>query len=137
MQTGLWGLSAIGIFVGYRPPQRHTRFDHLSLWQKLGRLDLPGFALLTAGLTLFLAALNLGSGQFPWSSATVLGPLIIGLVLMLAFVVYEWKGTATGIIHHDLFMGGKVGGRTFALCIFLMAVEGITFFSYVIYYPIL
>ena len=49
----LWGITALGIFVGYRPPKRHTLLDHLSFVQKIGRLDLPGFALLTAGLTLF------------------------------------------------------------------------------------
>ncbi len=84
---------ALGIFVGYRPPKRHTDLDELSLLQKIGKLDLIGFFLLTAGLTLFLTGLNLGGGLYAWSDAHVLGTLISGLVILLCFAIYEWKGT--------------------------------------------
>lgn len=132
---GLWGLTALGLFVGYRPPKRHTRFDHLSFWQKISRLDLPGTGLLTAGLTLFLTGLNLGGGIFTWSSTQVLGTLVVGIAVMIIFGVYEWKFTETGIVHHDLFRGGKDRGRTFAICVGLIFVEGIMLFAYVIFYP--
>ncbi|CAI6094694.1 unnamed protein product [Clonostachys chloroleuca] len=137
VQMALWGMTAIGIFFGYRPPKRHTQLDHLSLWQKLGHLDLPGFGLLTAGITLFLVALNLGGGLFPWTNARVLSLLVIGLVTLGGFGVYEWKGTKTGILHHELFRGGEARGRTFAICIVLMMIEGIMLFSYVIFYPVM
>jgi Fungal trichothecene efflux pump (TRI12) len=133
----LWGVTAIGIFFGYRPPKRHTRLDHLSFWQKLTSLDLPGFFLLTAGLSLFLVALNLGGGLFSWTNARVLSLLIIGLATLVGFGIYEWIGTKTGILHHELFQGGKAGGRTFAICIFLMFIEGIMLFSYVLFYPVM
>lgn len=134
---GFWGLTAIGLFIGYRPPKRHTRLDHLSFWQKLGRLDLPGTGLLTAGLTIFLTGLNLGGGIFGWSSAPVLATLIVGLVVMIAFGLYEWRLTKTGILHHDLFSGGKNRGRTFTICLGLIFVEGVLMFAYTIYYPTL
>ncbi len=133
----LWGATAIGLFIGYRPPKRHTRLDHLSFWQKLGRLDLPGFSLLTAGLTLFLVGLNLGGGVFTWTAVQVLATLIVGIVVLAAFFVYEWKFTKTGILHHDLFRGGRARGRTFAICVGLIFIEGILLFSYVIFYPVL
>ncbi|KAH8669106.1 putative siderophore iron transporter [Xylariales sp. PMI_506] len=137
VQMALWGVTAIGIFFGYRPPKRHTRLDHLSFWQKLTHLDLPGFGLLTAGLTLFLVALNLGGGLFSWTNARVLSLLIIGLATLIGFGIYQWKGTKTGILHHELFQGGKEGGRTFAICIVLMMIEGIMLFSYVLFYPVM
>lgn len=133
----LWGVTAIGIFFCYRPPKRHTRLDHLSFWQKLTSLDLPGFFLLAAGLSLFLVALNLGGGLFSWTNAHVLSVLIVGLLTLVSFGVYEWKCTKTGILHHGLFQGGKEGGCTFAICIFLMFIEGIMLFSYVLFYPIM
>jgi len=133
----LWGATAIGLFIGYKPPKRHTRLDHLSFLQKLGRLDLPGFSLLTAGLTLFLVGLNLGGGIFTWTAVQVLATLIIGIVVLAAFFVYEWKFTKTGILHHDLFRGGRARGRTFAICVGLIFIEGILLFSYVIFYPVL
>ena len=132
---GLWGGTALGVLVGYRPPKRHTRLDHLSFWQKLGHLDLPGFGLLTTGLALFLTGLNLGGGLFKWTDVRVLVTLIVGIVILLSFGFYEWKGTETGILHHDLFRGGKKAGRTFAICISLIFIEGILVFSYIIFYP--
>lgn len=133
----LWGVAAIGLFFGYRPPKRHTRLDHLSFWQKLRHLDLPGAGLLTAGLTLFLTGLNLGGGLYSWTNARTLATLIAGLVILILFGVYEWKGTKTGILHHDLFRGGKAEGRTFALCVALIFIEGILLFSFIIFYPVL
>lgn len=136
----LWGMTAIGIVVGYRPPKRHTRFDHLSFLQKVGRVDLPGFFLLTAGLSIFLTGLNLGGGLYTWSSAPVLATLIIGILTLVAFGIYEWKFTKTGILHHDLFHGGRTGDsarHTFAICIGLIFIEGILFFAFVIFYPVL
>jgi len=132
-----WGVTAIGLFVGYRPPKRHTRLDHLSFWQKIGRLDLSGVGLLTAGLVLFLTGLNLGGGIFKWSSAPVLATLVVGVAVLIAFGVYEWKFTKTGILNHDLFRGGKDRGRTFAICVGLIFIEGILLFAYVIFYPTL
>lgn len=132
-----WGITAIGIFLGYRPPKRHTRLDHLSFWQKLTHLDLPGLGLLTAGLTLFLAAVNLGGGLFAWTDARVLSPLVVGLVSLIGFGIYEWKGTKTGVLHHKLFQGGAAAGRTFAICILLIFIEGVLLFSYVIFFPVM
>ncbi|KAI1623427.1 major facilitator superfamily domain-containing protein [Exophiala viscosa] len=137
IQMGLWGLTALGIFVGYRPPKRHTRLDHLSFWQKLTHLDLPGCGLLTVGLTLFLTGLNLGGGLFSWVNVRTLVTLILGIVILIAFGVYEWKGTRTGILHHDLFKGGAAQGRTFAICVGLIFIEGIMLFSYIVFFPVM
>ncbi len=41
----LWGVTVVGIVIGYRPPKRHTRLDNLTLVQKIGRLDIPGMLL--------------------------------------------------------------------------------------------
>lgn len=133
----LWGTTAAGIFIGYRPPKRHTRLDHLSFFQKLRHLDLPGFSLLTTGLTLFLVGLNLGGGLYTWKNARVLSTMVAGLVILVSFGLYEWKGTKTGILHHELFRGGKSAGRTFAICISLIFIEGILLFSYIIFYPVM
>lgn len=130
----LWGFTAIGIFIGYRPPTRHTRLDHLTFFQKLGHLDLPGFGLLTIGLTLFLTGLNLGGGLYDWLNVRVLSTLLIGLTVLIVFAIYEWKGTKNGILNHDLFHGSY--GRIFAICVGLIFIEGILLFSYVIFYPV-
>lgn len=109
--------------------------DHMSLLQKIQQLDLVGFFLLTAGLALFLTGLNLGGGQYPWSDSRVLGTLISGIAVLIGFGLYEFKGTTTGILHHELFRGEGGLGRSFALCVMLIFVEGILLFSFTIFYP--
>ncbi|RMX84337.1 hypothetical protein D0869_04652 [Hortaea werneckii] len=118
IQMALWGATALGIL-------------------KLRHLDLPGFFLLTSGLTLFLVSPNLGGNAYAWSSAHVLATLIIGLAILVAFGFYEIKGTSTGILHHELFRGGSHRGRTFGLCVLLIFIEGILLFSFIVYYPAL
>ncbi|EXJ67988.1 uncharacterized protein A1O5_08602 [Cladophialophora psammophila CBS 110553] len=137
IQMALWGAAGLGILAGYRPPKRHTRLDHLSFAQKLTYLDLPGFGLLGGGLTLFLVGLNMGGGMYAWTDARVLATLVVGIVSLCCFGIYEWKGTKTGILRHDLFRGGSGAGRTFAVCVGLIFAEGILLFSYVIFYPIM
>lgn len=132
----LWGAIAILIFFCYKPPKRHTRLDHLSIWQKLGHLDITGSILFTIGLTLFTVGMSLGGGLFTWTNARTLATLIAGVAGLIAFGVYEWKGTKTGILHHDLFRGGPGQGWTFVFCVLLMFVEGIILFAFIIFYPV-
>lgn len=106
----LWGAVTLGILIDYDPPKRHTGYDHLSFWQKAGRLDHIGAFLLAAGMTLFLIGLTLGGAIYPWSSSQVLAALITGIFVLIAFAVYEWKGTATGILHHDLLLVAETTG---------------------------
>lgn len=133
----LWGATAICIFVGYRPLKRHTVYDNFTLSQKLMALDIIGVGLFTAGLTLFLVGLNLGGGLYLWTNAKVLVTLVVGLVTLLAFIGYEWKGTKTGMAHHDLFRAGPNAGRVFGIFLGLIFVEGIMLFAFVIFYPVL
>lgn len=134
---GLWGGSAMGIFIGYNPPKRYTVYRSMSLVAKIKALDLIGVGLFTAAITLFLVGLNLGEGDLPWAHEKVLVPMIVGLVTLVAFGCYEWKGTKTGIAHHDMFQPGKNSGKNYALFLVLMFIEGIMLFSFVIFYPVL
>ncbi|KAH6690752.1 putative siderophore iron transporter [Leptodontidium sp. MPI-SDFR-AT-0119] len=137
IQMALWGACTLGLFFGYKPPKRHSRLDHLSFSQKLARLDLPGCGLLTAGLTLLLVGMNLGSSLYKWTDAPVLATIIVGCITLLSFGIYEWKFMKTGILHHDLFRGGKSQGRTFAIFLGLIFIEGIVLFCYIIFYPVI
>jgi len=50
-----------------------------------------GNLIVIAGTTLAIVGLTFGGAQFPWVSAQVLAPLIIGLALIGAFLLYEAK----------------------------------------------
>ncbi|KAJ9603759.1 hypothetical protein H2200_011945 [Cladophialophora chaetospira] len=136
-QAALWGATTIGLFVGYNPPQPHTQLGHLSLWGRICCLDLIGCGLLTAGLALFLTGLGLGGGLYSWTNARTLSTIIIGVVTLIVFGLYESKGTKTGILHHDLFRGGRDQGRTFGICVGLLSIEAVMGFGFAVFYPIL
>jgi len=137
IQMALWGATAICIFIGYSPLKRHTVYDNSTLGQKLMALDIIGAGLFTAGLTLLLVGLNLGGELYPWTNARVLVTLVVGLVTLLAFIGYEWKGTKTGMAHHDLFRARPNGARVFGIFLGLIFIEGIILFAFVIFYPLL
>ena len=101
------------------------------------QLDLIGCGLLLIGLTLFLTGASLGGGQYTWTDARTLSTLCIGVVGLIAFGLYEWKGTATGIVHHDLFRGDKGHAKTFVLCVILIFIEGLSIFAFALFYPIM
>lgn len=133
---GIWAITALGIFAGYRPPKRHTRLDHLSIWQKIKRIDLLGCTLLVMGLSVFLAGLNLGGGLYTWTDVRVLTTVIVGGVILVLFFLYEWRCTKTGVLHHEIFNGTDGTGRTAAISMFLIAVEAIMASAYYLFYPI-
>jgi len=62
----------------------------VSVAAKLKYLDLIGVSILTAALILFIFALTSGSDA-GWSSAQVLAPLIISVLMIVSFFVWEAK----------------------------------------------
>ncbi|EKM56789.1 uncharacterized protein PHACADRAFT_254111 [Phanerochaete carnosa HHB-10118-sp] len=62
-----------------------------SLREKLSRMDWIGNFLIIASSSSCVIALTWGGVKFPWKSAHILVPLILGLVGIVAFFVYEAK----------------------------------------------
>ncbi|KAJ7723104.1 iron permease [Mycena maculata] len=62
-----------------------------SISEKVSRVDWAGNGLGVSGITLAILGLTWAGVAFPWGSAHVLAPLIIGLVLILVFLLYEFR----------------------------------------------
>ncbi|GJE88880.1 MFS general substrate transporter [Phanerochaete sordida] len=60
-----------------------------ALLDKVKRLDWVGNVLIIASSSACVIGLTWGGVQFPWTSAHVLAPLILGLVGIIGFLVYE------------------------------------------------
>lgn len=87
--TGLWNfVGLVGLLLCYHPPPRHN-VDGLSTTQILKRIDYVGTFLSIGGVTMFLVGLQAGGYQYPWISGKVLGPLIVGLIMIIAFPIWE------------------------------------------------
>ncbi|PSS06598.1 hypothetical protein PHLCEN_2v3656 [Hermanssonia centrifuga] len=66
-----------------------VRTPHGSIKAKLARVDWLGNLIIIAGTTLAIVGLTFGGIRFPWVSAQVLAPLIIGVLTIIGFIMYE------------------------------------------------
>lgn len=122
--VGMYAVVVSIIVVLYNPPKRELQTT-LTQREKLARLDWIGYLLFVPGLVLFGFALTSSTGIYPWSSSKIIGPLVVGPVLLIAFVLYEWLMKKDGMLHHAVF----TCGRNFPLVFGLFFVEGLLFFA--------
>lgn len=64
--------------------QRNTTFS-----QKIKRIDYIGNLLIMGATAAILCALTYGGSRFPWSSWRIIVPLVLGLVGLVVFMVFE------------------------------------------------
>ncbi|MFC9439246.1 MFS transporter [Nocardia sp. NPDC057030] len=86
----------------------------------VGRLDLPGIGLSIAGITLVVWSI-IEAPRFGWLSTTTLGTGAVGLILLVAFVVWELR-TAAPILDMTLFRNRRFSmpALSIAICYFSM-----------------
>ena len=81
----------VGTGIFYYPPARPRRDFDKTRWQEFAELDFLGLGLYTSGLTIFLVGLSwAGSGGHPRKSASVIVPIILGVVLICCCFTYDW-----------------------------------------------
>ena len=91
------------------------------------RIDYMGAFLSIGGVTLFLVGLQAGGYQYPWTSGKVLGPLIVGILMIIAFPIWEWYGP------HEYPMMPKAifeGQRVVALAFGIVFIAGKLYWSF-------
>ncbi|TVY82438.1 Efflux pump FUS6 [Lachnellula suecica] len=74
-----------------------------SLLPKIAKFDWTGSILLTASATSFVMAISWGNIMFPWSSWRTIVPLVLGIIGLFGFVLYEAKVPADPIIRLSIF----------------------------------
>ncbi|KAK5636049.1 hypothetical protein RRF57_011761 [Xylaria bambusicola] len=97
---------------------------------KLKAVDFIGITLTLAGTTIFLLGLTWGGVDYPWNSAHVIVTLIVGFVLSIAFVLWQWKGAKYPLIPLHVFKSRIVNGACLT-----MAINGWNFVVQVYYIP--
>ncbi|ORY08789.1 major facilitator superfamily domain-containing protein [Clohesyomyces aquaticus] len=124
VQAGLYALVVIFVFGFYWPVKRFQPAKRS--WRKImWDCDPIGATLFVAGSTGTLMGLNWASGSYRWSDPRVYATLVVGLSVLFAFGLYEWKGRDDGLVAHVFFQAG----RNFPLALFAMMVEGWMFYS--------
>jgi len=124
IQAGFFAATVLGLFVFYHP-KKESDFPKMSVKKVIWACDPIGSFLFIAGTTLTLLALDWAGGVYPWHNVHVVAPLTIGLVSLVGFALYEWKGRDDGLVAHVFFKNGP----NFSLSVFAFAVEGWIFYS--------
>ncbi|KAK5149116.1 hypothetical protein LTR04_000060, partial [Oleoguttula sp. CCFEE 6159] len=128
---GVWafiGLVLTAIF--YFPPPR-VNSQGLSRNEILAQIDYVGGLLSIAGMLLFMMGMQWGGYQYPWSSAHVLAPLILGVVLLVAFGVWETHGAKYPMFPKRLRQDPRILGLTLVITF----ISGANFFSILMFWP--
>ncbi|KAF9884761.1 hypothetical protein FE257_001251 [Aspergillus nanangensis] len=125
--------SGFGLLVTiffYFPPPRVNSIG-MSRMEIIKRVDYVGGFLSITGLILFLAGLQWGGYQYPWTSAHVLAPLILGGVMLIGFGFWEIYGTDYPIFPSRL----KQEPRTLGMTLVITFISGANFFSVLMFWP--
>ncbi|OQV07082.1 hypothetical protein CLAIMM_11566 [Cladophialophora immunda] len=134
---GMWisliynGVCFVGIALTYFP-RATRRGGGATKMQILKSIDYVGGLLSIIGLTLFLVALQAGGYSHPWSSAYVLGNLLIGIALVVTFVVWEYKFARNAMVPRELFQGQHIVAVSFLVAF----VGGMNFYSSLNFFPL-
>lgn len=77
-------------------------------------------------------ALQAGGYTHPWTSAYVLAQLIIGILLIAVWVIWEWKFAKNPMVPKQIFHGQRIVGLAF----FIAFVAGMNFYSLTNFFPL-
>ncbi|KAK4125039.1 MFS general substrate transporter [Parathielavia appendiculata] len=130
--TAVWTLiGLIATVAFYFPPPRARLQTREEKMQLLKRTDFVGGLLSIVGLAGFEAGILMGGYQYPWTSVQTLVPLILGVLLMASFVVWQRCGTANPMVPRHL----TKAPRTLALTMLITFISGANFFSVLLLWP--
>ncbi|PIA14073.1 MFS general substrate transporter [Coemansia reversa NRRL 1564] len=74
-----------------------------SMWTKLRRIDYLGIFLLVSGMVAFLMGLTLPGTGHRWVSPEVVACLVVGVIVLAAFFVVEWRFAYDPVVPLRLF----------------------------------
>lgn len=127
----LWafiGLVMTAVF--YFPPPR-VNSSGLSRKEVLAQIDYVGGFLSIAGMLLFMMGMQWGGYQYPWGSAHVLVPLILGAAMIAGFFAWERFGAKYPMFPARL----RQDPRVLALTLVITFISGANFFSILMFWP--
>ncbi|KAJ1932167.1 hypothetical protein FBU59_006466, partial [Linderina macrospora] len=117
-------LVLIVLFMKLPVPQGSAR-------DKLKRIDFLGILVIVTGIVLLQLGLTWGGRDHPWNSAAVIAPIVVGVVMLVVFVLVEWKIPPEPVMPLRLFRS-----RNVSLVFAVQVTFGMTFFLPIFYFPI-
>ncbi|MGK5534334.1 MDR family MFS transporter, partial [Streptomyces sp. URMC 129] len=103
---------------------------HLPKKRAAGRIDYPGAALLTLGITAIVLVTTWGGTEYAWGSAPIVGLIVVGVVALAAFLRVEARA-ADPVLPLHLFRS-----RNFTLVAVIGFISGLVMFGAIVYLPL-
>ncbi|CAO2655044.1 Nn.00g117770.m01.CDS01 [Neocucurbitaria sp. VM-36] len=128
--VSVWNLVGLLLCVFcYKDPSRLT--EEYTARHVLRQVDYIGGILSTTGITLFMMGLQWGASQYPWGSAHNVAPLVLGLVLLIAFFIWEFYAPYP-MVPRALFSKAK---RTMIVILLITFLSGGNYFVMLLFWP--
>ncbi|KAF9971155.1 hypothetical protein BGZ73_005938 [Actinomortierella ambigua] len=121
---GAISIAFIAIFLNLPMPKG-------SLQEKLRRIDVVGSVVLLCTVILLLLPLSWGGTEYPWSDGRIIGMLVAGFVMVVVFILVEWKIPREPIVPIHLFKIRNLWS-TYGSLFF----NGMAFFGMLSYLPV-
>lgn len=113
--------------VSFFMPLRKVEGD---LMAKVKAIDFLGVLLALGGTAVLLLGLNWGGGEYAWDSVHVVATLVVGFVISVVFVAWQWKGARVPLVPVHIFKGRIVNGTCLT-----MFINGWNFLVQIYYIP--
>ncbi|OAG00499.1 MFS transporter-like protein [Paraphaeosphaeria sporulosa] len=107
------------------------RHEHTSFFEGIRAIDWTGIVTFLAFTLMVLLGLNFGGAIFPWDSAKVIALLVVGSLMIFAFVYSETKIAKYPLIPMDLFKN-----RSCVAALGVVTFHGFVFISAEYYLPL-
>lgn len=128
---GIWafiGLVLTAVF--YFPPPR-VNSQGLTRREIIQQIDYVGGFLSISGMLLFMMGMQWGGYQYKWHTAHVLVPLLLGIVLIAAFLIWESFFAPYPMFPKRLLQAPRI----LILTLVITFISGANFFSVLMFWP--
>ncbi|KAI9709983.1 MAG: hypothetical protein M1820_003061 [Bogoriella megaspora] len=127
----LWALVGLVMVVFFYFPPPRVNSQGLTRKEVLAQIDYIGGFLSIAGMLLFMMGLQWAGYQYSWDSPHVLATLILGVVFLVAFIVWEGWFAKYPMFPKRL----KQAPRILTLTLIITFISGANFFSVLLFWP--
>ena len=118
----------IGTGLFYFPPARPRHDFEKTRWQEFIELDFTGLFLYTVGVTITLVGLSwAGTGGHAWRSASVIAPIVVGVILLICCFGYDWFIVSDEKAFFPLHLFRRF--REFTVLLVVIFVAGMVYYS--------
>lgn len=114
-----------GVALGMLLAAFHPPPPQGAIWEKLAKIDFVGTFLMVAGLVLVLLALTFGGNEFTWNSATVIVLFVVGGVVLLAFIGWNFLLSKEPLIEGKVVAVPQIVAGSLCACFSFMFFMGL------------